>query len=192
MFGYVGQELTAQRLTLAIAEECLESEPATARAKLAEMRELLGGMIRTVRTLIGDLRPWILHDLGFGEAAQWLARRTEEVAGLRCELAIAGDPAAVDPERSAAVFRILQESLTNVAKHAGATRISVLVTRKEQSVVVLVEDDGAGFDVNDPSSGLGLSGMRERVAVYGGEFEAGPRAEGGFRVRARLPLAGVH
>ncbi len=120
----LGQELTAQRLTLAIAEDCLDGEPDTARAKLGDMRVMLDRMMTTVRALIADLRPWILHDLGLGEAAQWLARRTEELSGLTCKLVVSGDLASLDPERSAAVFRILQESLNNVTKHAEARTVA--------------------------------------------------------------------
>ncbi len=184
----LGQELTAQRLTLAIAEECLDAEPALAKKKLAEMRELQTGMIGTVRTLIGDLRPWILHDLGLGEAASWLARRTEEIAGVDCELSVTGDLASVDADRSAAVFRILQESLNNVAKHAHAKRVTIDLTRTPDALVLCVRDDGIG-PVEHPRRGsFGVLGMRERAHALGGNLSLHASPQGGTEVACHLPL----
>ena len=86
------------------------------------------------------------------------------------------------------MYRIVQEALTNIAKHAEATRVSVLVTRKEDAAVVVVEDDGGGFDAGRPTAGLGLSGMRERVALVGGKLrlESGPGT--GTTIAAEVPL----
>jgi signal transduction histidine kinase len=183
----LGQELMAQRLTLEIAEECLDGEPATARAKLVEMRNLLGGMMGTVRALIGDLRPWILHDLGLGEAAQWLARRTEELAGVRCELTVVGDPTTLDPERSAAVFRILQESLTNVTKHAHATRVAIDLATTDDALVLRVRDDGIGPAAPGSKGGFGVLGMRERAHALGGDLALRGLPGGGTEVTCHLP-----
>jgi signal transduction histidine kinase len=184
----LGQELLAQRLTLAIAEECLDTEPDVTRRKLAEMRGLHAGMMSTVRTLIGDLRPWVLHDLGLGEAASWLARRTEEVAGIRCEIVVTGDPTSLDADRSAAVFRILQESLTNVAKHAHAKRVAIDLTTTLDALVLRVEDDGIGPGQRAGRGGFGLLGMRERAHALGGELSLRGLPEGGTEVTCRLPL----
>jgi signal transduction histidine kinase len=184
----IGQELTAQRLTLAIAEECVDGEPTTARKKLAEMRGLLDQMMGTVRALIADLRPWILHDLGLGEAARWLARRTEELSGLRCELSLSGDPAALDPARSTAAFRILQESLNNVTKHAQATTVAIDITTTASLLVLRVQDDGIGPREQPSQRGFGLLGMRERAHALGGELSLRGLAEGGTEVTCRLPL----
>ena len=183
----LGQELMAQRLTLEIAEECLDGEPVTAREKLVEMRNLLGGMMGTVRALIGDLRPWILHDLGLGEAAQWLARRTEELAGVRCELSVVGDPTTLDPVRSAAIFRILQESLTNVTKHAHATRVAIDVTTTDDALVLSVRDDGIGPAAPASKGGFGVLGMRERAHALGGDLSLRGLPGGGTEVTCRLP-----
>jgi signal transduction histidine kinase len=186
----LGQELTAQRLTLAIAEDCLDGEPDTARAKLVEMRALLDRTMATVRTLIADLRPWVLHDLGLAEAARWLARRTEELSGTACELEVSGDLASLDRERSAAVFRILQESLNNVTKHAQATIVQIEIETTDEDLVLHVRDDGIGPGERTGRRGFGVVGMRERAHALGGEFELRGRAGGGTEVTCRLPLAG--
>lgn len=184
----IGQELTAQRLTLAIAEECLSSEPLLAQKKLAEMRGFLNQMMGTVRGLIADLRPWILHDLGLGEAAEWLVRRTEELSGLRCELSITGDPTAVDPQRSTAVFRILQESLNNVTKHAQANRVAVDIKATGSLLELRVQDDGVGLREQPQRRGFGLLGMRERAHALGGELSLQGLPGGGTLITCRLPL----
>jgi signal transduction histidine kinase len=92
-----------------------------------------------------------------------------------------------------AAYRIVQEALTNVARHAGPATATVRVTYGEDDVTVQVDDDGGGRpgDPQPPASGKGIAGMRERVAALGGELDAGPRPEGGFRVRARFPLDGA-
>jgi signal transduction histidine kinase len=187
----LGQELTAQRLTLAIAEDCLDGEPDTARAKLVEMRALLDRMMTTVRALIADLRPWILHDVGLAEAARWLARRAEQLSGLECSLLVSGDLASLDRERSAAAFRILQESLNNVTKHAQATRVAIDIEATPATLVLHVRDDGIGPGERPRGPGFGLVGMRERAHALGGDFSLRARPSGGTEVTCSLPLGGV-
>jgi signal transduction histidine kinase len=188
----LGQELTAQRLTLAIAEDCLDGEPDTARAKLVEMRGLLDRMMTTVRTLIADLRPWILHDAGLAEAARWLARRTEQLSGIACELLVSGDLASLDRERSTAVFRILQESLNNVIKHAQAKSVAIDIETTPESLVLHVRDDGIGPGERPRGrQGFGLVGMRERAHALGGDFSLRARPGGGTELTCRLPLRGA-
>jgi signal transduction histidine kinase len=187
----LGQELTAQRLTLAIAEDCLDGEPATARTKLAEMRGLLDQMMTTVRALTVDLRPPVLHDLGLGEAARWLARRTEELSGVVCEISMTGDPAPLDGERRDAVFQILEESLRNVARHARAKSVSIDITTTVEALVLRVTDDGVGPEDRPVGRGFGVLGMRERARALGGDFSLRGRPEGGTEVTCRLSLAGA-
>ena len=119
-----------------------------------------------------------------------LAELVEHVraAGLLVSVRVEGDerplPAGVD----LSAYRIVQEGLTNALKHAGPARAEVLVRYGERDLELRVSDDGRGHDPGSNGGGHGLVGMRERVAVYGGELEAGPGPEGGFRLRARLPL----
>jgi signal transduction histidine kinase len=106
-------------------------------------------------------------------------------------LVISGDPAALPATVEVSVYRIVQEALTNVLKHAGPARADVIVGYAEEAVTIEVTDDGtAEFTHEDPAGGHGLAGMRERAAVFGGELAAGPRPGGGYAVRARLPLGG--
>jgi signal transduction histidine kinase len=109
-------------------------------------------------------------------------------SGLPVELRVEGDPVQLAAGLDLTAYRLVQEGLTNALKHARADHAEVLVRYDNGHVEVTVSDDGSG-DGGGDSGGHGLVGMRERVSVYGGELEAGPRPEGGYRLRARLPVA---
>jgi signal transduction histidine kinase len=110
-------------------------------------------------------------------------------AGLPVNLVIDGNLAALPAVVDVSVYRIVQEALTNVLKHAGPARAEVTIGREQDTVTIEVTDDGTGqYGNGSPGRGHGLAGMRERAAVLGGELVAGPRPGGGFTVRARLPL----
>jgi len=114
---------------------------------------------------------------------------TVRAAGLPVNLVINGDPAALPAAVDVSVYRIVQEALTNVLKHAGPARAGVTIGCGAEAVTIEITDDGTGqTDHQAPAGGHGLAGMRERAAIFGGQFHAGPRPGGGFTVRARLPL----
>jgi signal transduction histidine kinase len=168
------------------AARALGAIEATSRAALEELRRLLG-VLRQADEPRGDLAPVP----GLADLEGLLAEVTK--AGLAVKLQVNGTrpplPAGVD----LSAYRIVQEALTNVVKHAGSARAQVVVGYGDQDVTVEIIDDGRGAvtSVSDGRAGTGhgLIGMRERVAAFGGELEVGPRAGGGFRVAARLPLA---
>jgi signal transduction histidine kinase len=108
-------------------------------------------------------------------------------AGLPVELTVEGAPVPLAPGVDVSAFRIVQEALTNAMKHAGPAHVAVIVRYRDRSLEIEVADDGAGTPVPN-GDGHGLVGMRERIALYGGDLDAGPRPGGGFAVRARLPL----
>ncbi len=111
-----------------------------------------------------------------------------EAAGLRVTTEIEGHPRPLPPGTDLAAFRIVQEALTNVTRHAGDARTTIRIDYGERDLTVQIDDDGSGPGAEMSSGGRGISGMRERAVALAGDFEAGPRPEGGFRVRARLPL----
>jgi signal transduction histidine kinase len=156
----------------------LETVEATGREAMAEMRKIVG-VLRS-----GDEAP----DLAPPPSLAQLDRLAEAFrhAGLAVDVEITGDAAAVTPGLSATVYRVVQESLTNSLKHAAARRVRVLIDCGEDRLEVTVTDDGRG-GAADPAKGAGLTGMRERVKVYGGTLLAGPAASGGFTVHAVLP-----
>jgi signal transduction histidine kinase len=108
-------------------------------------------------------------------------------AGLPTELVVHGEPEALTPGVEVTAYRVVQEALTNALKHAGPATARVTVIYEPQTLRLEISDDGPGTS-SEPDGGHGLVGMRERLALYGGRVEAGPRPGGGFSVRARLPL----
>jgi signal transduction histidine kinase len=112
-------------------------------------------------------------------------------AGLPVALTVTGAPRPLPASLDLTAYRIVQESLTNTLKHAGKTRATVTVRYEERALAIEVLDEGRGVTPATAGGGRGLLGMRERVATFRGELEAGPRPEGGFGVRARLPLDGA-
>jgi signal transduction histidine kinase len=163
-------------------EGALEKIERSSREALVEMRRLLGVLRESGET--SELSPQPGIDQLEGLAA------TVRATGLDVELRAEGDHAGLSPALEMSVYRIVQEALTNTIKHAHATRVEVSVNRTPESVIVEIVDDGTAGP-RDPSGGTGhgLVGMRERVALFGGELHAGPRPGGGFRVHARLPIA---
>jgi len=162
------------------AREAFDSIEATGREALAEMRRLLGMLRRGDEELALAPQPSLRH-LGT------LVAQIRE-AGLPVEVLVEGEAAALPPGVDLSAYRIVQEALTNALKHAGPATARVVVRYGAEDLEVDVLDTGrrpAGGD----GVGHGLLGMRERVTLFGGELEAGHRREGGFAVRARLPLA---
>jgi signal transduction histidine kinase len=163
------------------AEATLEKIESSARQALGETRRLLG----VVRDPAGDAG--LAPQPGIGELDTLAA--SVRAAGLPVHLIVDGDLAGLPATVDVSVYRIVQEALTNVLKHAGPARAAVTIGCAADAITIEITDDGiaeAGHPA--PSGGHGLAGMRERAAVFGGELAAGPRPGGGYAVRARLPL----
>jgi signal transduction histidine kinase len=167
------------------AAKALAAIEATSRAALTELRRLLG-VLRQEGESQGDLAPVP----GLADLDSLLAEVAK--AGLGVRLRVEGTPSPLPAGVDLSAYRIVQEALTNVVKHAGPARAQVTIGYRDREVMVEVTDDGRG--VTAPAGdgrarvGHGLIGMRERVQVFGGDLEAGPRPGGGYRVAARLPL----
>jgi signal transduction histidine kinase len=160
--------------------EALEVVERTGREALAEMRRMVGVLRHPEEAPALAPQPSL-------EQLERLVEHTRE-AGLPVELRIEGDPVPLPAGIDLTAYRLVQEGLTNAIKHAGAKQAEVLVRYAVGQVELTVSDDGSGKGDGD-GGGHGLVGMRERVSVYGGDLEAGPRPEGGFRLRAILPVA---
>jgi signal transduction histidine kinase len=160
--------------------EALEVIERTGREALSEMRRLVG-----VLKEASEQAPELAPQPGLDHLEQ-LVQHTRET-GLDVRLRVEGTPTALPVGIDVSAYRIVQEGLTNALKHAQASAVDVLVRYEADAVELVVTDDGRGTG-NGSESGHGLVGMRERVAVYGGELAAGPRREGGYEVRARLPV----
>jgi signal transduction histidine kinase len=183
------QGLVGLRMLLSSARR--SGSPEEMAAAIAEATDETKHEIRNLRALIAELRPAALDELGLGPAIETLAERSTAGSGMEVQtrLALGGDDGRLAPETESAVYRVVQEALTNVVKHAQACHVRVEVTRVNGSVDVLVEDDGRGFDPVSCGDGLGLVGMRERVELTGGRLEISSRPGGSTQVRAQLPAA---
>jgi signal transduction histidine kinase len=180
-----------------VALHVIDRRPGEAKAALEAIRQGSAGALQELRAALG-----VLRHRGTGESARapvpGLGQLGELVAGVAgagrtVDMVVDGEPAELPPAVDLAAYRVVQESLTNVVKHAGPARATVRVAYGPSEVVVEVTDEGHGLEPPSAAAGplrpgQGLVGMRERVTTAGGELEAGPRPEGGFRVRARLPL----
>jgi PAS domain S-box-containing protein len=186
----LGQLLTALKMDLAWLRERL-APASDVGGKAAQMEALLDRTVTSVRRISADLRPLMLDDLGLHDAVTWLVEDFAARSGIECQLTLPEEHALDGLERSVAntVYRVLQESLTNIARHARATHAWVILGAGGGSLQIEVEDDGRGIvaaDLSQPRS-LGLKGMRERVLYLGGTLDIGRAARGGTRVQARVP-----
>jgi len=182
-----GQALTSILLGLKALEE--RSKDPASRAATEELRELVVSTLRDVRRLAVELRPSALDDFGLVAALERLAESFAEQTGISVDFqtALAGE--RLPEEVETALYRIVQESLTNVVKHAQARRVSILLARKVGAVKAVVEDDGQGFDpAEQTDEGYGLMGMRERLALLGGRLEVESGHDGGTTIAAEVPV----
>ena len=184
------QELGALNVMLESALQV--DDPSAARAALSRSNEQVQGVIAGLHGLITELRPAALDDLGIAAAVAALVERTRTRTGLDVELDLdlpgdGPDDPRPPAEVEATIYRIVQESLNNVVKHASANRARVLVEQRGAEIAITVEDDGAGIGTGGAGGGYGLVGMRERIALVGGTISVGRAEGGGTRVSARLP-----
>jgi signal transduction histidine kinase len=185
----LGQELTAINLALALTQQRFARDPQSIKNNLGELAELLARTRGTTRNLVTELRPQLLDELGLQAGLEWLVKTTEQHAPtLSCQLnAEALD--ALPSELSTVAFRIVQEALTNVVRHAKAKRAEVTLAVRDGRLSLVVSDDGIGLPIDIPPRGFGLIGIRERVAARAGNLELRRRPGGGTTLAVTLPLA---
>ena len=182
-----GQALTSILLGLKALEERIDDP--SSRAATAELRELVVSTLQDVRRLAVELRPSALDDFGLVAALERLTASFSEQTGIAVDFQTALADERLPEEVETALYRIVQESLTNVVKHARARRVSILLARKNSAVKAVVEDDGQGFDpAEQADDGFGLVGMRERLALLGGRLEIESGRGGGTTVAAEVPV----
>ncbi|RYF41350.1 MAG: PAS domain-containing sensor histidine kinase [Comamonadaceae bacterium] len=185
----LAQSLTALKMDTIWVRDNLAAAPAAAAAKLAGMLEMLDSSVAATRRIAADLRPLLLDDLGLVPAVQWLVQNFTNRWGVACELDIDEDLELGEPYATA-VFRIVQESLANVAKHAAATQASVRVAVAGGEVTLKVADNGCGFEpggARKPLS-LGLVGLRERAELLRGSVRIDAAPGRGTVVEATIPI----
>jgi PAS domain S-box-containing protein len=186
----LAQSLTALKMDVAWLTEQLPSGQKSLSEKLAAMQALLDGTVAATRRISADLRPLMLDDLGLVPAAEWLVQSFTERTGIQCELAVGAPDLELGDPHASAVFRILQESLTNVARHARATRVEVALDSEDGVVTLMVRDNGRGFSPKEPRrpDSYGLMGLRERAYLLGGEVRIESEHGRGTTVEVRIPV----
>ncbi len=182
-----GQALTSVLLGLKAVEEAGNEE--ALRSAAAELRELVVGTLQDVRRLAVELRPKALDDFGLVPALERLAQSFTEQTGIAVDVESRLPVERLPGDAETALYRVVQEALTNVVKHAGARRISILVTARDDAVAAVIEDDGQGFDpASTREEGVGLVGMRERMTLLGGRLEIESRPGFGTTILAEVPV----
>jgi signal transduction histidine kinase len=183
-----GQALTSILLGLKSLEDALGDEEQRGAA-VAGLRKLVVATLQDVRRLAVELRPKVLDDFGLVAALERLTESFGEQTEIRVRFESSLGDERLPPEAETALYRIVQESLTNVVKHAHAHSVSIVLARKPGAVALVIEDDGRGFDVAETrDGGFGLEGMRERVGLFGGSLQIESRAGAGATIVAEVPL----
>ncbi len=190
----LGQLLTALKMDLSWLRERLPAANPDLGAKADEMRALLDQTVTSTRRISADLRPLMLDDLGLADAANWLLDDFSKRSGMKCDIRVLAEHSLEDvsPAASTAVYRALQESLTNIGRHSGAKNVWVTFAGGNGSIQVEVEDDGRGISPEDltKARSLGLRGMRERITYLGGSLDIARAPRGGTRLRITVPARG--
>ena len=188
----LGQSLTGLKLELGSLARRIEKGQTIEflGADLSNLGQSVDTIIKSVREIAMELRPGVLDSLGLDAAVEWRAEDFQKRSGIRCRLERL-DRVALDAGRSTCLFRVLQEALTNVVRHADAKQVIISLEGSKDSVELRVEDDGKGVHEAQTGSGLGVLGMKERVSQFGGTLSIEARRNGGTRVRAVLPVAPV-
>jgi len=187
----LGQLLSALRMELSLLRMHWGADDAPLRDKARSLQAMVDDVIGVVRNLVSDLRPAVL-DMGIALALEWLVAEFGASSGLRCELQVDEQAVQLDAQQTSTVFRMVQESLTNVARHAKAHAVHVTLQRRQDQYLLTVRDDGQGFDPAQVSAkSFGLLGMRERAQMLGGQLDirSGPGA--GTSIVVVFPVAGV-
>ncbi len=185
----LGQELSLLQLELGILRKHLPPAEKDLLRKTKSMTSLIDFAIRSVQRLSSELRPTLLDNLGLGAAAEWAVNEFQKRTRIRCRITVDPPDLTLDADRSTALFRILQEALTNILRHAKATRVVVHLTKRRDGIELRVRDNGRGITalrIKDPKS-TGLVGMRERVLPWGGSVTFDGRQGKGTEVIVAIP-----
>ena len=186
----LGQALTAIKMDIHWLGHKLPNDQQVLLDKLQAMSKLVDLTVQTVRRLSSELRPKLLDDLGLSAAIEWQASEFSNRAGIPCDFRSEPDDIILDKARSTAFFRIFQETLTNIARHAQATEVEIILKKNADNVEMIVRDNGEGITdqaILDPKA-LGITGMRERAHSLGGNFKIDGVPHRGTTVKVSIPL----
>ncbi len=191
----MGQALTAISINLSAIEQALPPDyNPNISERLAEANLLTNQILERIQELSFNLRPTTLDDLGLVPTLHWYINLYAKRVNIETDFEVIDIEERLSPAIETALYRIVQEALTNVARHAEATKVRLLLRRREAVIVAYIEDDGQGFDVVNvldremPETGMGLVGMRERVILLGGKFNIQSAPQQGTQLSIEIPL----
>jgi signal transduction histidine kinase len=189
------QVVASLNASLEAAVFLLPADIAKAKSMVEKAQALSVNILDDVHKLIYELRPSVLDDMGLVAAARWLAEEKLEAVGIAVKFKTVGRQKRIEPRIEVTLYRVIQEAVNNIARHSGAKNAGITLHLKKNSITVLIKDDGRGFDVNEAISskerprGLGLEGMKERVAIVKGSLEINSdRSGGGTEITIEIPL----
>src|SRR5882724_8714757 len=187
----LGQACTAIKMDLALIGRKLTKRQTKLQARVESSMQLVDSTIVTLRKIASEMRPQTLDDLGLSAALEAQAQEFESRTGIHCSVILPPEPLMLDSDRSTAIFRIFQESLTNVARHAHATRVEARIRRENDRITLEIFDNGIGFDpeVAKARKSLGLIGMQERALLLNGDFKTEGMPGSGTTMTLTIPLA---
>lgn len=186
----LGQQLTGLKMDASWLSRKIPQHETILQEKITTMISLIEDTVKSVRRISSDLRPGILDDLGLIDALDWASVEFERRTGIECKFKPTVEDVSFEKNLSTGIFRVYQEALTNVARHAGASRIKTTFDKSTDNWVLVIEDDGKGFDSSDVISKktLGLVGMKERAKMFGGKLNIASMAGVGTVIRLEVPL----
>lgn len=189
----LGQMLTALKIQITLLSKKLRRDQADIKNKAKILTVTIESSIVTVRKLASKLRPGILDELGLIPAIEWQAQEFSRLNGIICSIELPETEPHFEKEISTAIFRILQEALTNIVRHANASRVKILFKETKDNFVVEITDNGKGITasrINDPKS-LGLLGMQERALLFGGKVFIKKTMNSGTTVQVEIPIKNI-
>ena len=187
----IGQILTAIKMDMTWMTRHLPKSEFEVLARLTESIQLINDGVKSVRAICSGLRPGVLDDLGLAAAIEWQASEFASRNGVRCQVSVPPVDLHMDGDRATAAFRIFQECLTNVIRHAQAKSVRVSLCQEDENILLVVEDDGIGFresDLSNSLGSLGLLGMKERAQFCGGDVQISSSPGKGTTVTVRVPV----
>lgn len=187
----LGQQLTVMKMDISwMKKKVNNGDVAALPAKMDDLQKIIDGTVASVRRIATDLRPSLLDDIGLIAAMEWEADSFEKRTGISVHLSKSEEHLAVPDKFSTDLFRILQESLTNIARHASASQVDIHLKNQNNEFILYIEDNGKGFDTNTVAGKktLGLLGMKERSAMMHGIFEIESKPGSGTKLKVRVPL----
>ena len=190
----LGGILVSAKMDVAWVEERMKKKDSESSAKLERALQALDDGVQIKRRIIEELRPTLLDNLGLAAALDWQVHEICDRAGIACTVATPSDDSVIAPQVSIALYRILQEALTNIVKYAKAKKVNVDLGVTSDDVTLLIEDDGVGIpeDAQNNLLSHGIAGMRQRVRALHGEFAIARRPEGGTMIEVNIPLGKQH